>query len=140
MMRRRRFVSGLGLLALAPALAAQPASKVPRIGILLPGPLAPRMHQWDLFRQTLRGLGYTEGKNVILEFRPAAQEGDPLENLAGDLVRLKVDIIVAVGDRAIQAAKHATSTIPIVMCPSQDAVAQRHVASLARPEIGRAHV
>jgi putative ABC transport system substrate-binding protein len=132
-MNRRRFVSGLGLLALVPAAAAQPAGKVPRIGILLPGPLAPRMHQWDAFRQTLRGLGYTEGQNVILEFRPAAQEGDSLENLAADLARLKVDVIVAVGDRAIQAARNATRTIPIVMCPSQDAVGQGFVARLARP-------
>ncbi len=128
-------VAALALsLLLAPlAVEAQPAGRVYRIGILLPGPLAPRMHQWDAFRQTLRELGYTEGQNIILEFRPPAQEGDPLENLAADLVRLKVDLIVAVADRSIRAARDATSTIPIVMCPASDAVGQGFVASLARP-------
>jgi len=91
------------------------------------------MHQWDAFRQTLREPGYTEGKNIVLEFRPAAQEGDPLENLAADLVRLNVDAIIAVADRAIRAARHATSTIPIVMCPSGDPVGEGFVSSLARP-------
>ncbi len=123
----------LSLLMAPLAVEAQPAGRVYRIGILLPGPLAPRMHQWDAFRQTLRELGYTEGQNIILEFRPPAQEGDPLEDLAADLVRLKVDLIVAVADRPIRAARQATSTIPIVMCPSGDAVGQGFVASLARP-------
>jgi len=122
----------LGLLA-APLAAAAPAGRVPRIGILPGGPLAPRVHQWDAFRQTLRELGYTEGQNIILEFRPPAREGDPFENLAADLVRLKVDVIVATADRSIRAARQATSTIPIVMCPSRDPVTEGFVASLARP-------
>jgi putative ABC transport system substrate-binding protein len=123
----------LGLLAAPLAAEAQPAGRVPRIGILPGGPLAPRVHQWDAFRQTLRELGYTEGQNIILEFRPPAREGDPFENLAADLVRLKVDVIVATSERAIRAARQATSTIPIVMCPSRDPVREGFVASLARP-------
>ncbi len=134
-MERRRFIEVIagGLLASPLAAEAQPSGKVSQAGILLPGPLAPRMHQWDAFRQTLRELGYTEGKNIVLEFRTAAQEGGPLESLAADFVRLKVDVIVAVGDPAIRAARHATSTIPIVMCPSSDPVGEGFVASLARP-------
>ena len=123
-----------GLLAAPPPAAeAQQARGLPRIGILPGGPLGPRMHQWDAFRQTLRELGYTEGQNIILEFRPPAREGDPFENVAADLVRLKVDVIVATSDRAVRAASRATSTIPIVMCPSTDPVGQGFAASLARP-------
>jgi putative ABC transport system substrate-binding protein len=123
----------LGLLATPLAADAQPAGRVPRIGILPGGPLAPRMHQWDAFRQTLHMLGYTEGQNILLEFRPPAREGDPFEDLAVDLVRLKVDVIVATAERAIRAARQATSTIPIVMCPARDPVGEGFVASLARP-------
>jgi putative ABC transport system substrate-binding protein len=123
----------LGLLAVPLAAEAQPAGRVPRIGILPGGPLAPRVHQWDAFRQTLRELGYTEGQNIIFEFRPPAREGDPFENLAADLVRLNVDVIVATAERAIRAARQATSTIPIVMCPSRDPVREGFVTSLARP-------
>ena len=134
-MDRRAFITGLagGLLATPLPAAAQQMGTVPRIGILLPGPLPPRVHQWDAFRQALRELGYTEGRNIVLEFRPPAQEGDPLENLAAELVRIKVDLIVAVGDQAIRAARHATSTIPIVMCPASDPVERGFIASLARP-------
>ncbi len=126
-------ILALGILLAPFAAQAQPAGKISRIGILLPGPLPPRMHQWDAFRQTLRELGYTEGQNIILEFRSPAREGDPFENLAADLVHLKVDLIVAVADQAVRAARQATSTIPIVMCPSADPLEQGFVASLAHP-------
>jgi putative ABC transport system substrate-binding protein len=90
------------LLAAPLAAEAQSTGRLPRIGILPPGPLAPRTHVYDTFRKTLRELGYTEGRNIVLEFRPPLQEGDPLEHLAIELVRLNVDLIVATGDRAIR--------------------------------------
>jgi putative ABC transport system substrate-binding protein len=120
-------------LLLVPLAHAQQAEKMYRIGCLPGGPLAPRAHQWDAFRQTLRELGWVEGQNIRLEFRPPAREGDPFDELAADLVRLPVDVIVATGTRAVRAAKHATSTIPIVMSAAPNAVEEGLVASLARP-------
>jgi putative ABC transport system substrate-binding protein len=104
-----------------------------RIGILLPGPLGLRVCQWDAFRNALGERGYREGRDITLEFRAPAQVGDPIENLAAELVRSNVDLIVAVSDRAIQAARDATNTIPIVMCPATDAVEQGFITSLAHP-------
>jgi len=123
----------LSLLATPLAAHAQQAGRVPRVGILPGGPLAPRLHQWDAFRQTLHALGYTEGQNILLEFRPPAQEGDPFEPLAVDLETDEVDVIVATAERAIRATREATSTIPIVVCPTRDPVGEGFVASLARP-------
>jgi putative ABC transport system substrate-binding protein len=123
----------LAILATPLATAAQQAGKVYRIGCIPGGPLTPRLHQWAAFRQTLRELGWVEGQNIILEFRPLAREGDPYDDLAAELVRLKVDVIGATGTRAVRAAKQATSTIPIVMSPSGDPVGEGLVASLARP-------
>jgi ABC-type uncharacterized transport system substrate-binding protein len=103
----------------------------PRIGILrtgsAPDPLI------DAFQQGLRELGYVEGKNIILEFRWAEGNNDRLPNLAADLVRLKVDVIVAAGPGPILAAKQATSTIPIVMPAVVNPVGSGLVESLARP-------
>jgi ABC-type uncharacterized transport system substrate-binding protein len=123
----------LALLAAPLAAEAPPAGKMAQVGFLFPGPLPPRTHPWDTFRQAFRELGYAEGQNIILQLRLPAQEGDPLDNLAAELVRLKVDVIVAVSDRAIRAARQATSTIPIVMCPATDPVEQGFIASLAHP-------
>ena len=125
----------LALVLFAPPLSAeaQQAGKVYRIGILSAGPVAPRAHQWDAFRQGLLDLGYVEGRNLLLEVRAPKAEGGSHDELAADLVRLQVDIIVAATAPAILAAKRATSTIPIVMTTSTDAVAQGLVASLARP-------
>jgi len=132
---RRAFIASLagGLLAAPLAAEAQPAGKIPRIGLIPGGPLAVRMHQWDAFRQTLRDFGYVEGQNIILEFRPPEREGDRVDDLAADLVHLRVDVIVASGSSAIRAAKRLTSTIPIVMCPASNPVEEGLVASLARP-------
>jgi putative tryptophan/tyrosine transport system substrate-binding protein len=74
-----------------------------------------------------------EGQNILLEFRPPAREGDAFDELAADLVRLQVDVIVASGTTGVRAAKRATSTIPIVMSPGGDPVGQGFVTSLARP-------
>src|SRR5262249_8780347 len=135
---RLKTIGGIVILAFGILLAplpphAQQAGKVYRIGCIPGGPLAPRLHQWDAFRQTLRDLGWVEGQNITFEFRPPAREGDSYDALAAELVRLQVDVIVATGDRAVQAAKHATHTIPIVMSPASDPIGQGLVASLARP-------
>jgi putative ABC transport system substrate-binding protein len=116
-----------------PAQAQQPG-KVHRIGLLIAASnvVAPFT---GAFRQGLRELGYVEGKNYILEVRGGGAEIDQLSDLAGELVRVKVDIIiiVAVGSPALQAATKATSTIPIVMRTGGDPVKSGLVASLAQP-------
>src|SRR6185503_4686482 len=98
----------------ATAQAQQPA-KIPRIGFLItssPSAIAPRL---DAFRQSLRELGYVEGKSIVIERRHAEGKSDHLPALAAELVRLKVDVIVTSGPTATRPAKEATSTIPIVM-------------------------
>ena len=119
-----------GLLATALAADAQPAGKNPRIGILRPG--SPPDPLLAAFRQGLRELGYDEGRNISIEYRWAEGRDERFPALAADLVRLKVDVIVA-GVGAVEAAKHATTTIPIVMPVSGDPVRAGLVASLARP-------
>jgi len=134
-MERRTFmalVSG-GLLAAPLAAEGQPAGRVYQIGVLPPGPIAPRAHLWDTFRQGLRALGYVEGQNIAVVIRSPEQGPQQLPDLAADLVRLKVDVIVATGTPGIGAAQRATRTIPIVMAASIDPVGTGFVASLARP-------
>ena len=112
---------------------AQQPGKVPRIGILPPGPISERVHLWEAFRQGLRKLGYVEGQNIILVFPSGEVKPERLPHLAAELVSLKVDVIVAAAIVAVQAAKGATKTIPIVMPVASDAVETGLVASLARP-------
>src|SRR5712691_3352760 len=114
---------------------AQQAASLPRIGFLAPGSLSdPRVPRFlQVFRQGLRELGYVEGQNIAIEFRWAEGKYDRLPGLAAELVRLKVNVIVAGGAPAVQAAKQATETIPIVMVNVSDPVALGFVASLARP-------
>ena len=97
--------------------AAQPAGKVPRIGYLSQGFATDLMRArfLEAFRQGLRELGYVEGQNIAIESRWAEGKYDRYPALAADLVRLKVDVIVAQGGAATQAAQQATRTIPIVM-------------------------
>jgi putative tryptophan/tyrosine transport system substrate-binding protein len=114
------------------AKAQQPA-KVHRIGFLIgtfPSTNAARI---DAFREGLRELGYVEGKNVVIEWRWAEGKFDRLPDLAAELVRLKVDVIVTNGPVLTRPAKEATSTIPIVMGFDNDPVGNGFVASLARP-------
>jgi putative ABC transport system substrate-binding protein len=111
---------------------AQQAEKLPRIGILTPGPVSARASEFEEFRQSLRKLGYVEGQNIAIEIRSAEGERDRLSVLASELVSLKVDVIVTSTTPAIQAVKQATRTIPIVTI-SADPVATGLVASLARP-------
>jgi putative ABC transport system substrate-binding protein len=121
------------LLSIAPLVAAQQPTKVPRIGFLItssPSAIAPRM---EAFRQGLRELGYAEGKNIVIERRHADGKSDRLPQLASEPARLKVDVIVSSGPTATRPAKEATSTIPIVMTFDDDPVGSGFVASLARP-------
>ena len=123
----------LGLLA-GPSFAdAQPASKVQRIGYLLGTSSTVSSRPVETFRQGLRGLGWVEGQNVVIEYRSADGRYDRLPDLAADLVRLKVDIIVAAGTAATTAAKNAARAIPIVMIGVGDPVGLELIASLARP-------
>ena len=113
---------------------AQQAKKVPRIGFLLAPSRSAVSESLDAFRQGLRELGYVEGQNILVEYRYAEGKFDRLPDLAAELVRLKVDVIVAAGGSvAIVAAKDAANTIPIVMTGTIDPVASGFVASLARP-------
>jgi putative ABC transport system substrate-binding protein len=137
-MTMRRSIIGLMLtfaLFLAPLAAeAQPATKVYRIGNLNPGSPLLTPHLWEAFRQGLRELGYVEGQNLVIENRYAEGSEERLHDLAAELVRLQVDVIVAGGAAAIRAAQHATRAIPIVMAAAgDDPVRQGFVASLAHP-------
>ena len=119
----------------APPTRAQQATRMVRLGFLSPSsPSNSRAASiFAAFRQGLRELGYLEGRSITIESRWAEGNYDRLPGLAADLVRLRVDVIVAVAVPAIRAAKEATTTIPIVMAVVVDPVATGLVASLARP-------
>ena len=123
----------LGLLVVSLAGAAQPSAPVPRIGLL--SVLSPALGESKAegFRQGLRELSYIEGQNILLEARWAAGHREQLADLAADLVRLGVAVIVTESTVSALAAKQATDTIPIVMTTSGNPVAEGLVASLARP-------
>ncbi len=121
----------LGLLAAPVPAGGQQPPKVPRIGFLHPGS-APDLW-FEGFRYGLRELGYVEGQNIQLEARWAEGRFERLPDLAAELVRLKVDVIVAVVTQASLAAKTAARTIPIVMAAVGDPVGSGLVASLGRP-------
>ncbi len=134
MNNRRKLLVALGAGALAVPFTsfAQQKGKVWRIGFLSQAS-APGIAGWvDALRAGLRDLGYVEGKNLVIEFRWAEGKYERAPELAAELVRLKVDVIVTHGP-GILAAKSATTTIPIVMASSADPVATGFVASLARP-------
>ena len=122
-----------GALAAPLAGEAQQVAKVARIGVLVSGSPATHGFMMDAFRQSLRELGLVEGHNIRLEFRWAEGKLDRLPDLAVDLVRLGVDVMVVGGTPAVRAAKQATSTIPIVVWGASDLVAAGLVAGLARP-------
>jgi putative ABC transport system substrate-binding protein len=135
-MNRRRFlVTSLAGVVGAPLVAeAQQAGKVARIGYLLLPPLAEKPSaERQAFLQGLRELGYDEGRNLVIDYRPAAWNVDLLPDLARELVELKVDVILAAGPQPAHAARKATRTIPIVMIVGIDPVAGGLVASLGRP-------
>ena len=126
---------GVTLYAVCFSAEAQQPTKVPRLGYLSPVDPASDSPRAEGIRLALRELGYIEGQNIAIEYRYAEGRPDRESGLAAELVRLKVDIIVAAsGDATIQAAKNATKTIPIVMTgQGSDPVRAGHVESLARP-------
>jgi ABC-type uncharacterized transport system substrate-binding protein len=132
-MRRREFITLIGGTALAWPLGAhaQQAVKLHRIGILSPEPPAPGF--LEAFKQGLRELGYVEGQDIAFEVRSADGDNQRLAALANQLVEVKVDVIVAINTSAVQAAKKASATIPIVMTRIVDPVKSGLVRSLSRP-------
>ncbi len=129
MITRRTFLCGLTLGTLSAPLAAeaQPSTTIPRIGLLADAT------SWEPLRLGLRDLGYVEGKSITLEERSSQGQNERFADLASDLVRLNVNIIVTWGTPATLAAKQATTTIPIVMASAGDPVRSGLVSSLARP-------
>lgn len=127
--RRKFLVGGFAMLAAQRAADALAQSEIRRLGVLgdTPGP------HWQVFRDTLRQLGYAEGQNIALEWQWAEGQLKRFPDLAGELVRLRVDVIVTEGTPATRAAKTATSTIPIVMAIAGDPVGMGFVQSLTRP-------
>src|SRR2546428_9568757 len=133
-MRRIGFVVFTLSLTLAPlAAAAQPPTKLPRVGYLSDESRSSGFASFEPIAQGLRELGYLEGRNIVFEHRYAEGKTEILSGLAAELVRLKVDVIVAVGTPATRAAKNATETITIVFTRIADPVALGLVANLARP-------
>ena len=119
------------LLALGFPVEAQQPAKVPRIGVLRGD--SSQNPPVETFQQAMRDLGYVEGKNIVIEFRWAEGKYDRLPDLATELVRLKVDVLVTFGIKAALAAKNVTTTIPIVIPSTADPVGSGLVTSLARP-------
>jgi len=135
-MRRRQFIGLVGAAAAVRPLAAYAQlipGKIPRVGMLMPGPAA---HSAVILKPLYRGLhelGYVEGQNLAVELRNADWKPDLLPALAAELLGLKVDVIVAWSTPAARAAKQVTNSIPIIAAVMADPVGDELVASLARP-------
>jgi putative tryptophan/tyrosine transport system substrate-binding protein len=125
----------LSVLVVPLVLEAQPRTQIPRVGFLrhLHQADEPQLGHLEEFRHGLRDLGYVEGQNLRLEVRWSEERLDHLAELAAELVRLPVDVLVVHGPPGVRAARDATSTIPIVMARMDDAVEHGFVASLAQP-------
>jgi putative ABC transport system substrate-binding protein len=133
-LRLVRFLTILALLVGWVGMAqAQQAGKVPRIGFLFASNPSATGGRTQAFRQGLHERGYVEGKNILIEYRYAEGKLDRMPALAGELVGLKVDVIVTGGPTDTRAAKQATTIVPIVMAQDTDPVASGFVASLAQP-------
>jgi putative ABC transport system substrate-binding protein len=140
-----RAVTAAMLLLLSASLGAataQPLAKGPRVGYLSPGSSSEpaQLRRFDAFRQGLRELGYVEGRNIAIEARWAEGKYEQYPTLLGDLVRSKVDVIVALGGAATQAAQQATRSIPIVMSMVADPLGSGLVSGLAHPGLGASSV
>ena len=133
-MRRRAFITLLGSAAAWPLAAhAQAPARLPAVGFLGGGTAVSQRSWASAFVQRLRELGWSEGRTVAIEYRWAEGRGERLGELAAELVRLKVDVILAAGTEAAVAAKQATSAIPVVFSTAGDPVGSGLVASIARP-------
>jgi len=124
-------ILGLSLLLASLTAGAPPSRKLVRIGVLFPS--TPLTSTADVFEQALRQLGWIRGQNTFIEYRWAVERYERLPQLAAELVQLPVDVLVTISTPAAQAAKQATTTIPIVMMFVSDAVHEDLVVSLARP-------
>jgi putative ABC transport system substrate-binding protein len=124
---------GAMLFALCVSASAQQPKKVPRIGFLFNTFPADFTSRIDVFRKDLHQLGYVEGKTILFEFRYAEGNFDRLPDLAAELVRLNVNIIVVSGGRPAAAARKATETIPIVVASAGDLLRAGLIESLAKP-------
>ena len=136
-MNRRDFISLLGSAVAAPppAMRAQrSADAMARIGFLGAATAASSASAIDALRSGLRELGYVEGRNIFIEFRWAEERYDRLPQLVRELIATRLDLLITHGTPGTRAAKQATSTIPIVMAISGDAVATGLVSNLAKPE------
>jgi len=133
----RKLILNLAALVLVAFLAqfaeAQQPANIPRIGYLTASSVSAGASFREVFREGLRQLGYVESQNIIIEWRYADGRDERLPDLAAELVRLKVDVIVTHSTPAIRAVEHATKIIPIIMAVVGDPIAQGFVASLARP-------
>jgi putative ABC transport system substrate-binding protein len=133
---RRRFLltSLTGAIAGPLAAEAQPARKIPRVGVLVPAePAAKDEPNIAAFRQGLRDLGYVEGQTLAVEYRYGHGETERYADLVSELVRLNADIIVVGSGPAARSAKHATQTIPVVFVGAGDPVGNKLVSGLGRP-------
>ena len=122
------------LFVLCSSAEAQQQAKIPRVGLLVNGSASNFATRIDAFRQGLRDLDYVEGKNIVIEYRYSEGKMDRLSDLAAELVRLKVNLIVTHSVLAPQTVKKLTTTIPIVIANVGDAVATGLVTNLARPD------
>jgi putative tryptophan/tyrosine transport system substrate-binding protein len=130
-MKRRAFITLLGgAMAAWPLAVGAQQTKLPRLGFLSAGTWSPGL---PALLEGLRQLGWIEGKTIVIEYRYAENRNERLPDLAAELVRLNVDVIVAAGTLAPLAAKRATATIPIVMTSAGDPLENGLVASLAQP-------
>jgi putative ABC transport system substrate-binding protein len=136
MIRRREFIAGLGSAAVWPVVARAQQSLMPVIGLLNGVSFESYADRVAAFRQGLMETGFVEGRNVAIEYRSADGLYERAPALAADLVRRQVAVIVAIGagSRTAQAAKTATSTIPIVFAAGADAIRSGLVTSISRPE------
>ena len=131
MITRVALVIVLVLLAAALAAEAQPTGKIPRIGVI--GELSPTDPFLAAFQQGLRELGYREGENIVVEYRYANGVSERFADLAAELLRLKIDVLVVGGATAARAAQAQTKTVPIVFVLPGDPVGSGLVASLSHP-------
>jgi putative ABC transport system substrate-binding protein len=129
----RRLLVVLIVFALCSPAKAQQPKKVPRIGVLFVSSLSSNSARADAFRQGLRELGYTEGKNIIIEWRSADGQPDRLPAIASELVRLQLGALVTAGPAATGPAKEVTATTPIVMAQDSDPVGNGLLLALRGP-------